>query len=83
MLEAASEEYYDVISAKLSDREVIKDESEVDVETFKKHGVYDKRPIKVCWESTGRSPVGVKCVEVNKDDKESPKYRCRSAAKEN
>ena len=52
------------------------------METFKKHGMYEKRPIKECWESTWRGPVGVKWVDTNKGDKENPEYRCRLVARE-
>ncbi len=36
------------------------------METFKKHGLYEKVPIEECWKETGKAPVGVKWVDTNK-----------------
>ena len=52
------------------------------METFKKHGVYEKVPIEECWKETGKGPVGEKWVDANKVDKEKPEYRYRLVAKE-
>ena len=49
---------------------------------FRKHDVYSKVPIKECLEKTGRKPIGVKWVDVNKGDEGRPEYRSRLVAKE-
>ena len=48
----------------------------------KKHGVYKKVPIQECWDTTGKKPIGVRWVDVNKGDKVNPDYRSRLVAKE-
>ncbi len=52
------------------------------METFKRYGVYEKKPIKECWEMAGKAPIGVKWVDANKGDKKNPEYRSRLVAKE-
>ena len=49
---------------------------------FRKHDVYSKVPIRECLETTGRKPIGVKWVDVNKGDERRPEYRSRLVAKE-
>eukprot|EP00973_Karenia_brevis_P039952 5514950-Karenia_brevis.AAC.1 len=45
-------------------------------------GVYRKVPIKKCIEQTGKMPIGVRWIDVNKQDTLNPKYRSRLVAKE-
>ncbi len=52
------------------------------METFKKRGVSEKKPIKEHWEKTGKAPTGVKCVDANEGDAKNPERRSRLAAKE-
>ena len=49
---------------------------------FKKMGVYKKVPTRVCLEATGREPIGVRWVDINKGDTTNPNYRSRLVAKE-
>jgi hypothetical protein len=53
-----------------------------ELQEFFKHGVYEKVPTEECYEQTGRSPIGVRWVDVNKGDKVNPEYRSRLVAKE-
>ena len=39
-----------------------------EMDEYKKHGVYKKVPITDCWNKTGKKPVGVRWVIVNKGD---------------
>ena len=50
--------------------------------TFQQHGVYVKRPISECIEQTGKRPIGIRWVDVNKGDEQEPEYRSRLVAKE-
>ncbi len=50
--------------------------------SFKKHGVYEKRPITKCWSKTERSRIGAKWVNGNTGDAENLEWRCRLLAKE-
>ena len=49
---------------------------------FKKHMVYEKVPVRQCWERTGKASVGVRWVDINKGDDVNPAYRSRLVAKE-
>ncbi len=53
-----------------------------EMEEFRKHGVYVKVPISQCVNRTGKGPIGVRWVDVNKGDKINPEYRSRLVAKE-
>ena len=44
--------------------------------------VYTKVPIEECRRVTGKGPIGVRWVDVNKEDEVNPKYRSRLVAKE-
>ena len=55
---------------------------EEDMKEFNKHGVYVKVPLRECFERTGKKPIGVKWVDINKGDEEKPEYRSRLVAKE-
>ena len=39
-------------------------------------------PISECWATTGKKPVGVKWIDINKGDENHPEYRSRLVAKE-
>ena len=56
-----------------------RDEEMVEV---RKHHLYSKVPLKECWERTGKDPIGVRWVDVNKGDNVHPEYRSRLVAKE-
>ena len=47
-----------------------------------KFGVYGKVPIQSCWNDTGKDPIGVRWLNVNKGDDENPEIRCRIVAQE-
>ena len=45
-------------------------------------GVYKKVPKARFYQLTGRAPIGVRWVDVNKQDEENPLYRSRLVAKQ-
>ena len=49
---------------------------------FRKMKVYTKVSIEECKRVTGKMPIGVRWVDVNKEDELNPKYRSRFVAKE-
>ena len=53
-----------------------------EMEQVKRHGVYIKASVKECLGRTGKAPIGVKWVDVNKVDESHPEYRSRLVAKE-
>ena len=52
-----------------------------EIQYFKSMGVYDKVNISESYAQTGRAPVGVRWVDVNKGDSENPNHRSRLVAK--
>ncbi len=50
----------DASSGEILDEELIKKARMVEVETFKKHGVYTKVSVEECWRVIGTRPIGVK-----------------------
>ena len=49
-------EYWDDMSGKRLDPELVKQAREEEMMEFRKHGVYVKVPVKECWDVTGRPP---------------------------
>ena len=50
--------------------------------TYAKHSVYRKVPIAECWDVTGKAPIEVRWVIINKGDRDNPEYRAQLVAKE-
>ena len=48
----------------------------------KEYNLYEKVPIEEGYQKTGKAPIGVRWVYVNKGDDEHPAYRARLCAKE-
>ncbi len=82
ILEQLLEIVYDASSGEVLDGELTKIPRNVEMETFKKHGLYQKVPLEECWRVTGKSPTGVKWVDENKGEAKQPEYRSRLVAKE-
>ena len=75
-------EFYDEITGRrLLKAEVIKARLE-EMQQFAKHKVYVKVPIQQCYDSTGKSPIKVRWIDINKGDEENREYRSRLVAKE-
>ena len=53
-----------------------------EMEEVRKHNLYMKVPIGQCWDKTGKAPIGVRWVDINRRDKIHPEYRSRLVAKE-
>ena len=49
---------------------------------FRKHKVYPKAPIEESFEVTGKGPLGIKLIDINKGDDRYEEYRSRLVAKE-
>ncbi len=67
--EYEEELYCDTISGEVMIKELVDAARKVEMETFKKHGVYEKVPIEESWKNTCKAFVGVKRVDANKGDK--------------
>ena len=46
-----------------------------ELEHVRAYEVYRKLPVKQCWERTGRKPIQVRWVDINKGDAVHPDYR--------
>jgi hypothetical protein len=75
-------EFWDDLSGEALDTREVRKARKEELEEFRKQGVYTKVPIKECWDVTGKKPIGVRWVDINKGDKVHPDYRSRSVAKE-
>ena len=53
-----------------------------EIKQLHSHDVYDKVPLTDCWQSSGRAPVKVKWIDINKGDNVNHEYRSRLVAKE-
>ena len=49
---------------------------------FRDMGVYEKVDMAECWRETGKAPIAVRWVDINKGDRSNPNYRSRLVAKE-
>ena len=49
---------------------------------FKSMGVYEKVDVAESWKETGKAPIAVRWVDINKGDSKEPNYRSRLVAKE-
>ena len=53
-----------------------------EISYFRSMKVYDKVPKDRCWKETGKAPIGVRWVDINKGDTITPNYRSRLVAME-
>jgi hypothetical protein len=80
--DADTRQYWDDLSGKELDPELVKKAREEEMKEVNKHGVYIKVPIEECWTNTGKDPIGTRWVDVNKGDESNPDYRSRLVAQE-
>ena len=71
----------DVSGEALDPEEVVKARAE-EIVYFNKMKVYHKVPIAQCWARTGKRPIPVRWVDINKGDKARPNHRSRLVAKD-
>jgi hypothetical protein len=76
------DEFWDDLSGEALDPEMVREARKEEMLEFVKHGVYIKVPIQECMRRTGKKPIGVRWVDINKGDKAKPDYRSRLVAKE-
>ena len=73
--------YDDVTGAEL-DAGLVREARKAEKQYFKKMKVYREVKVEKCWRLTGKGPIGVRWVDVNKQDSINPKYRSRLVAKQ-
>ena len=82
-VEAAPGEYWDDVTGVPSKHKLVRKARRDETQEFAKHGMYTKVPGKrECWAATGKGPIGVRWVDINKGDEDRPEYRSRLVAKE-
>ena len=73
---------WDDVSGQELDPKLMKAARREEIKYFKEMGVYDKVDIAEAWKATGKAPIAVRWVDINKGDSQSPLYRSRLVAKE-
>ena len=53
-----------------------------ELEYFRSMGVYEKVPLDEAVKATGKGPIAVRWIDINKGDSQCPVYRSRLVAKE-
>ena len=80
--EAYSRPYYDATSgAELDEQRALAARFE-ELEEFKRRDAYAKVPENEALEKTGKKPISVRWVDVNKGDDRNPEYRSRLVVRE-
>ena len=74
--------FWDDLSGLESDPIKVQEARMEEMKEFSNHQVYIKKPIKECWDNTGKEPIGTRWVDINKGDKINPEYRSRLVAQE-
>ena len=77
-----TERVWDDITGKEMDWDMVVAARMEEMEEVRKHGVYEKVLIQECINRTGKKPLKVRWVDVNKGDDVTPEYRSRLVAKE-
>ena len=80
--ESDAECYFDDVTGAPLDPKMVKEARKVEMSFFKSKGVYYYDTNDNCILMTGKKPIAVRWVDVNKGDDENPNYRSRLVAKE-
>ena len=75
------EAWDDVSGAALNPQEVKRARRE-EIDYVHKMNLYTKVPIKEAYQATGKAPISVRWIDINKGDTEAPNYRSRLVARE-
>jgi len=77
-----SGQFKDDITGQVLNDELVKQARMVELEYFRAKSVWTKRPKAECYRQTGRPPISVRWVDVNKGDDVNPRYRSRLVARQ-
>ena len=72
----------DDVTGKMPDKNQVEVARAEEMMVFKEHDVYTKVPIEEAVNETGKQPIGVRWLDINKGDEVQPEYRSRLVAKE-
>ena len=73
---------FDDLTGQELDPGLMKKARKEEIQYFKDMNVYEKVDIEECWRETGKAPIAVRWVDINKGDTQNPLYRSRLVAKE-
>ena len=73
-------QFWDEVSNKLLDKEGVIAARLDEIQQIRHHNVYEKVPLSECHQNTGKSPIKVKWVDINKGDEINKEYRSRLVA---
>ena len=73
---------WDEVSHKLLDADGVAAARLDEIQQIHNHSVYEKVPVEECHQKTGKAPIKVKWVDINKGDEINKEYRSRLIAKE-
>ena len=74
--------YWDEVMGKQLDAEGVKKAREEEMGHVRNLEVYTKVPIQQCWDRTGKGPVRVRWLDINKGDEVNREYRSRLVGQE-
>ena len=75
-------EAFDDLSGRSLDPGLMVKARREEIQYFRDMGVYEKVDLGECWKETGKAPIAVRWVDINKGDALKPNYRSRLVAKE-
>ena len=76
------ENFRDAVTGQSLDPTLVREARRKELQYFESKGVWHKRPRSEAYKFTGKPPISVKWVDVNKGDDDSPDYRSRLVARE-
>ena len=74
--------YWDDVNSKQLDSNLTRAARKEEVEAIHEMKVYQKVPTSMCYQETGKRPVGTRWIDTNKGDSLKPKHRSRLVAQE-
>ena len=77
-----SEKFVDYLTGQPLPPDLCREARRVEIQYFRDKGVWDIRSIQEALRVTGRKPISIRWVEVNKADHDNPKIRSRLVARE-
>ena len=78
----STQEFWDEMSGEKLDPVLVKAARKEEMEEFTKYSVYRKVFLQECYDRTGKAPIGVRWIDINKGGNVHPDYRSRLVAKE-
>ena len=75
-------QYWDEVSNQKLEKSLVEDARLDEIKGLYQYGVYDKVKTEECWQKTGKAPIRVRWLDINKGDETNKEYRSRLVAQE-